>query len=81
MAILITVAKDIKVTQVVAANAVPPVGLEWTTMSDERRKEVLLEQLDLSGLEGCPEANQVTAQALLAECNAFSCGTKRTRLY
>ena len=64
-AIPITIAKAIKVAQVVAANAVPPVELapgtlevldkvqdiQQTKMSVERRKEVLLQQLDLSGLE------------------------------
>ena len=33
----------------------------------ERRKEVLLQQLDLSGLEGWSEANQVTGHTLSAE--------------
>ena len=89
MAIPITIAKGIKVTYVVAANAVPPVelvprtlevldetqGIQWTKMSVERRKEVLLQQLDLSGLEGWSEANQVATWALLAEYNdIFSLG-------
>ena len=83
MAILITFVKGVKVTQVVAANTVPPVelvprtlealdevqGIQWTMMSVERRKEVLLQQLDLPGLKGWSEANQVTTQALLAEHN------------
>ena len=81
MAIPITIAKGIKVIQVVAANAVPPVelaartleeldkvqGIQLTKMSVERRKEVLLQQLDLSGLEGWSEANQVATHTLLAE--------------
>ena len=55
MAILITIAKGVKVTQVVAANAVPPVevtpgtlekldviqGIQWTRMMAEKRKELL----------------------------------------
>ena len=65
-AILITIAKGIKVTQVVAANVVPSVKLAPRTlerldkiqgsklmrMSVEWRKETLLQQLGLSGLEG-----------------------------
>ena len=65
-AILITITKGIKVSQVVTANAVPPVelapgtwvaldkmqGIQWTKMLVERRKEVLLQQLDLSGIKG-----------------------------
>ena len=65
MAVPVTIAKGIKVTQVVAANAVPQVevapgtleeldkvqGIQWTKMLGERR-EVLFQQLDLSGLEG-----------------------------
>ena len=96
MAILITFTKRIKVTQVVAANAVPPVeltpgilgeldemqGIQWTKMSVERRKEVLLQQLYLSGLEGWFNTNQVTACLLLAEYHdIFSMEQWRTRLY
>ena len=64
MVILITISKGVKVAQVVAANAVPPVkltprtleqlekiqGSQWMRMSVEWRKETLLQQLDLSGL-------------------------------
>ena len=71
MAIPITIAKGIKITQVVAANAVPPVelaagilevldevqGIQQTEMLVERRKEMFLQQLDLSGLEVWSEAN------------------------
>ena len=60
MAIPITIAKGIKVTQVVAANVVPPVevaprtlekldeiqGIQWTRMLVEQRKELLFQQLD-----------------------------------
>ena len=42
-------------------------GIQWTTMAVERRKEVLLQQLDLSGLKGWSEVNQVTTHILLAE--------------
>ena len=65
-AFLVTITKSIKVTQVVAAKAVPPVkvvprtleeldemqGIQQTKMSVERRREVLFQQLDLSGLKG-----------------------------
>ena len=81
IAILITIVKGVKITQVVAANAMSPVelaprSLEWldevqgiqqTKMSVERRREVLLHQLDLAGLEGWSEANQLAAYTLLAE--------------
>ena len=81
MAILITIAKGIKVTQVVAKNIVPPVkltprtlerlgkiqGRQQMRMSVEWRKETLFQQLDLSGLEGWFEGNQAAAQALVAE--------------
>ena len=81
MAILVTIAKGIKVTQVVAVNVVPPVelapktleeldevpGIQQTKMSVERKKEVLLQQLDLSCLDGWSEANQVAAHAFLAD--------------
>ena len=79
--VLITIAKGVKVTQIVAVIAVPPVdlasktleeldevqGIQWTKMSVERRKEVLLQQLDLSGLDRWSAANQVAACALLAD--------------
>ena len=81
MAIPIIIAKGVKVTQVVAANAVPPVevvpgaleeldevqGIQQTKMSVERRREVLFQQLDLSGLKGWLEENQAAACTLLAE--------------
>ena len=37
-------------------------------MSIEQRKEMLLQQLDLSGLEGSSGVNHTSAHALLAEC-------------
>ena len=66
MAAPITITKGVTVTQVVAANAVAPVelvpgtlealdevqGIQQSKMSVERRKEELLQQLDLSSLEG-----------------------------
>ena len=62
---LITITKGIKVTQVVTANVVPLVevapgtleqldeipGIQQTKMSVDQWKEVLLQQLDLSGLK------------------------------
>ena len=80
MAIMITIVKGVKVAQAVATTAVPPVemspitleelnemqGIQQTEMSVERRKEVLLQQLDLAGLEEWSEANQVTAHTMLA---------------
>ena len=41
-------------------------------MSFEKRREVLFEQLDLSGLEGWLEENQVAACSLLAEYHDIS---------
>ena len=81
MAILITIAKGVKVAQVVAANVVSPVkltprslerldkiqGSQQMRMSVEWRKETLFQQLDLSGLEGWSEGNQAAASALLVE--------------
>ena len=71
MAFLITIAKVVKVTEVVAANAVPKVevapktlakldemqGIQWTRMSVEGRREELFQQLELSGLEGLSNEN------------------------
>ena len=81
MAIPIAITEGVKVTQVVAANAVPQVevepgtleeldevqGIQQTKMSVERRRVVLFQQLDLSGLEGWFKGNQAAAHALLAE--------------
>ena len=66
MAILITVTKGINVTHVVGANGVPQMevvsgtletldeiqGIQQTRMLVEWRRNVLFQQLDLSGLEG-----------------------------
>ena len=79
MAALITISKGLKIAWVVAANRVPPVevmpgtletldeiqGIQWTQMTIERRKEMLLQQLDLSGVEGWSGANHISACALL----------------
>ena len=80
-AVLITISKGIKITWVVAANRVPSIkimpgtleklykmqGTWWPQMSIEWRKEVLLQQLDLSGLKGWSGANSTSAYALLTE--------------
>ena len=79
MAALITIGKGIKITWVVAAHRVPPVevmpgtlekldkiqGIWQTQMIIEQRKEMLLQQLDISGLEGWLGANHMSAYALL----------------
>ena len=81
MAILITITKGIKVTQVVAADGVPQVevspgtlekldelqGIQQIRMLVGWRREVLFQQLDLSGLEGWSDKNQAATHALLAE--------------
>ena len=82
-ATLITIAKGVKVTQVVALNVVLQVevapgtlkkldeiqGIYQTRMSVEWRKEMLFQQLELSGLEGWSDKNQAATWALLAECH------------
>ena len=80
--VLITIAKGVKVTQVVAVNAVPPAPVEvaFRTLEEldevqgiqqsemvERRREMFFQKLDLSGLEGWSEENQAGACNLLAE--------------
>ena len=81
IAATITIAKAIKVTQVVAANAVPPVeitpdalekldaiqGIQWTKMMVEQRQKLLFQQLDLSVLDEWSDRNQAAAQVLLPE--------------
>ena len=81
MAALITIAKGIKVTQVVVANVIPPVevtpgmlekldqiqGIQQSKMTVEQRKKLLFQHLDLSALDRWLEGNQVAAWALLAE--------------
>ena len=83
----ITIAKGIKVTQVVAVNGgilhrgSPGTleqldkiqGIQQTRMSVEQRKEVLFQQQYLSSLEGWSGKDQVATIALLAEYhNIFS---------
>ena len=81
MALPMTITKSVKVAQVVAVNAVSPLevmprtleeldmvqGIQQTKMSVERRREVIFQELDSSGLEGWSEANQVASHALLTE--------------
>ena len=73
-AVPIIIGKGIKVTWVVAANRVPPVevmpgtlekldemhGVWQMRMSIEHRKEMLLQQLDLLGLEGWSGTNHTS---------------------
>ena len=83
----ITIANGVKVTQVVAANVVPPVevtpdtlekldeiqGIQQTKLMVEQKKKSLSQQLDLSGLDKWSGINQVAVQVLLAEYhNIFS---------
>ena len=42
-------------------------GIQWTQISIKQKKEMLLQQLGLSGLEGWSEANCTSACALLTE--------------
>ena len=77
MATPITITKGIKVTQVVAANTVPPVkltpntlekldkiqGIHQTKMMVKQRKKILLQQLDLSGLDKWSDGNWADAQS------------------
>ena len=78
---LITITKGVKITQVVAANAIPQVGIvpgmlekldemqgvQRVKMSVEQRKEALSQQLDLSDLEGWSSRNWAARHTLLAE--------------
>ena len=86
-AALITIARGVKITQIIAVNAIPQVGVKpgmlekldkmqgihRTRMLVDQRKEALLQKLDLSGLEGLSARNWASAHALLAEYhNIFS---------
>ena len=42
-------------------------SIQQTRVSVQKRREVLFQQLDLSGLEGWSDKNQAAAHALLAE--------------
>ena len=80
-AVLIIIRKSIKVTRVVAVNRVPPVkvmpatlekldemkGIQQTRMCIEHRKEMLLQQVDLSGLEGWSGINCMSTHTPLTE--------------
>ena len=46
-------------------------GIQWTRISIEHRKETLLQQLDLSGLEGWFGTNCTSAYALLTKYHAI----------
>ena len=79
-ATLISIAKCIKFAQVVAMYVAPHVevapgtlekldeiqGIQQNRISVEWRKEMLFQQLELSGLEGWSDKNQAAAQVLLA---------------
>ena len=83
-AIPITIAKGVKVTQVIAVNVVPQVeaasetlekldemqGIQQTRMSVEWRSKVIFQQLDLSGLEGWSDKNQ--AAPMHCQLNAMT---------
>ena len=78
---LITITKGVKIAWVIAANAIPQLGvspgilekldkmqrIQRAKMSVKQRKEVLFQQLDFSGLKGWSTKNQAIAHTLLAE--------------
>ena len=80
-ATLITIAKGVKVTHIVATNVVPQVevtpgtlekldevqGIQQTRITVEQRREMLFQQLELSGLDGWSDKNQAATRVLLAE--------------
>ena len=81
-AVPINIGKGIEVAQLVAANRVPPVEVRpgalekldkiWRIrLSIKHRKEMLLQQLDLSGLEGWSSANCTSTHALLTKYHIF----------
>ena len=83
MAALMSIAKGVKVTQVVAANAVPQVEAALGTLQklDEQRKEMLFQQLELSGLGGSlkkPNSHPSPTSWILQH---LFLGTWRVRLY
>ena len=95
-ATLITIAKGIKSTQVVAANVMPQVevmprtlekldeiqGIQQSGKSVEWRREMLFQKLELSGLKGWSDKNQAAAKILLVEYLAiFSLETGKVGLY
>ena len=80
-AVPITIAKGVKITHVVAPNAVPPVkltpntlvkleeiqGIQWNRMMAGHRKKLLFQQLDLSGQDKWSHRNKADGQTLSAE--------------
>ena len=80
-ATLITITKGINIAQVVATNMVPQVevalgtlekqdelqSIQQTRLLVEWRKEMLFQQLELSGLDGWSDKNEAAARVLLAE--------------
>ena len=95
MAVLITIGKGIKITGVVAANRVPPVevmpgtlekldkiqGIQQTQMTIGQRKEMLLQQLDLSGLEEWSGVNCTSAHSLLTILQCLLARTWRVGMH
>ena len=83
----VTITRGVKIVWVVAANAIPQVGIslgmlekldkmqgiQMSKMSDKQRKDALFQQLDLSGLEGWSPQNWAATHTLLAKYhNIFS---------
>ena len=75
------VKKDIPITRMVAANEIPKVtnlfsaqeAKEQPTLTEAERQDLLLERLDLTGLEAWPEDQAEKARSLLKEYhNIFS---------
>ena len=83
----ITITKGVKITWVVAVNAILQVGMlpgmleklnemqgiQQAGVLVEWKKEVLFQQLDLSGLEGWCAKNQAATHTLLAEYHDIFC--------
>ena len=61
------VKKGMPITQMVAANEVPKVTKEQPTLTEAERQDLLLEKLDLSGLEAWPKDQAGKARSLLKE--------------
>ena len=66
--------KGVPIAQMVAANEVPKVTnlfaeqtKEQPTLTETERQDLLLEKLDLSGLEACPQEQAEQARSLLKE--------------
>ena len=95
LVIPVTITKGVKVTQVIAVNAVPQFevasrtleeldevqGMQQPKMSNERR-EVLFQQLDSSGPERCSKENKAATCAPVSWVPwHFLLGAERTMLY